>query len=61
MEVGAADADRGHPHDDLVRPRLGEVDLDDLERLADRVEERGACLHGSADIIGEADAGLGPK
>jgi hypothetical protein len=44
VEIGPADPDRRHPHDDLVGPRLGEVDLDDLERLADGVEQRGARL-----------------
>ena len=45
VEVGAADADGGHPDDDLVRPRLVEVELDDLEGLADGVEEGRTCLH----------------
>ena len=47
VEVGPADADSGHPDDDLVRPRLVEVELDDLERLADGVEEGRARLQSS--------------
>ena len=45
MQVGAADADRRHPHDDVVRAGLCQVELDDLERLADCPEEPGPGLH----------------
>ena len=52
VEVGAADPDGRHPDDDLVRARLVQVELDDLERLADSVEERGAGLHLSGLVSG---------
>ena len=45
VEVGAADADRGHADDDVVRAGLRQIELDDLERLADRPEEPGPGLH----------------
>ena len=44
VEVGPADPDRRHADDDLVRTRVVEVQLDDLQGLADRTEERGAGL-----------------
>jgi hypothetical protein len=44
MEVGAADPDRDHADEHLVGAWLLELDLRDLERLADGVEQRGACL-----------------
>ncbi len=44
MEIGAADADGGHPHDDLAAARLLELDLAHLE--PSRFEhQRRACLH----------------
>ena len=46
VQVGAADADRRHPDDDVVRAGLCQVELDDLERLADCPEEPGLGLHG---------------
>src|SRR4029078_904905 len=58
VQVGAADADRAHPHHDLVRARLGEVDLDDLERPADRVEDRGPRLQDSTSAVIHARAAL---
>ena len=45
VEVGAADPDRRHPDDDIVRAGLREIDLDDLERLADCPEEPCPSLH----------------
>ena len=45
VQVGAADADRRHADDDVVGAGLREVELDDLERLADAAEEPGPCLH----------------
>ena len=45
VEVGAADPDRGHADDDVVGAGLRQVELDDLERLADRPEEPGPRLH----------------
>ena len=51
VEIRATDADGGHPDDDLVRPRLVEVELDDLERLADAVEEGGARLQSSTSAV----------
>jgi hypothetical protein len=51
VEVGAANANRGHPHDDLVRPRLGKIDLEDLERLPDAVEERRPRLQDSTSAV----------
>jgi hypothetical protein len=44
VEVGPADPDGGHPDDDLVRTGVVEVELDDLQGLADRVEQGGAGL-----------------
>jgi len=46
VQVGAADTDRRHADDDVVGAGLREVELDDLERLADGAEEPGPCLHG---------------
>ena len=43
VQVGAADPDGGHADDDVVRARLGQVQLDDLERLADRPKQPGPC------------------
>jgi hypothetical protein len=54
VEVGPADPDRRHAHDDLVRPRLVEVELDDLERLADGVEQRCARLQCSTSSLNRA-------
>ena len=48
VEVGAADPDGRHRDDDLVRAGLPQVDLDDLERLPDRPEERRSCLQDNA-------------
>ena len=45
MEVGAADACRSDANNDVVRAGLRQVELDDLERLADRPEEPGPGLH----------------
>ena len=45
VQVGAADADRRHADDDVVRAGLRQVELDDLERLADCPEEPGPRLH----------------
>ncbi len=45
VEVGAADPDRRHPDDDVVGAGLCQVELDDLERLADCPEEPGPGLH----------------
>jgi hypothetical protein len=45
VKVGAADPDRGHADDDVVGAGLGQVELDDLERLADCPEQPGPCLH----------------
>ena len=45
-----------HPNDDVVRPRLGEVDLDHLERTADGVEEGGCGLHGQDGVCSRRGA-----
>ena len=45
VEVGAADPDRRHPDDDVVGAGLCQVELDDLEWLADCPEEPGPGLH----------------
>ena len=51
VEVGPADAGSGDPDDDIVRAGLCQVELDDLERLADRPEEPGPGFHPpSADL-----------
>lgn len=47
VEVRAADPDRGHADEHLVRPRLGEIDLGDLERFAHAVKECCTRLHGA--------------
>ena len=57
VEIGAADADRGHPNEHVSRPGLLELDLDDLERHAGRPEERGARPHFlAAALLGFAAA-----
>ena len=50
VEVGAADPDRRHADDDVVRAGLCQIELDDLERLADCPEEPGPRLHPYAPI-----------
>src|SRR5437867_38656 len=45
VQIGAADTDCCHTHDDLAGARLVEIDLAHLERPAGRVEERGAGSH----------------
>ncbi len=47
VQVGAADADRGHAHDHVAGPRLLEIELDDLEGPADPAEDPGAALQRS--------------
>jgi hypothetical protein len=54
VEVGPADPDRRHAHHDLVGARLVEVELDDLERRADGVEQRCARLQRSTSSINRA-------
>ena len=39
VEIGAADSGGCHAHDDVTRAGLREVELDDLQRLADRPEQ----------------------
>ena len=55
MEIGAADPHRGHADDHVVRAGLGEVELDDLEGLADCPKEPGSSLH--PRILSLADGG----
>ena len=43
VQVGPADACGGDAHDDLVRSRVGKVQLDDLERLADGPKQPCPC------------------
>ena len=45
VEVGVADAAGGEADQDLSRPRLGELDLLDDERLAELLEDRRAHPH----------------
>jgi hypothetical protein len=45
VEVGPADPDGVHAHDDLVRAWVVQVELDDLERLSDGAEERSVGVH----------------
>jgi hypothetical protein len=47
VQVGVADAARGEPHQNLTRAGIGEIDLGDVQRLAELLEDRGADLHRS--------------
>ena len=48
VQVGAADADGGDTHENLVRPWLAQLDLPHLERAPDRIEERSPGSHVSS-------------
>ena len=52
VQVGVADAARGEPDEHLARLRLGELELLDLERRAELLENRGLDVH--AAIIVES-------
>src|SRR6516164_10518547 len=50
--VGVAQARRDEPHEDLAGLRLVQVELDDLEVLADVPEHRCSCLHANPTLSG---------
>ena len=47
VEIRVANAARLQPHERLTRPRLGELDLLNLERLTEFLQHRRAYLHRS--------------
>ena len=57
VEVGAADADRGHAHDDVVRAGLVQLELDDLERLAGPLKEPARAVGRSSEPAPRPDLG----
>ena len=56
VQVGAADPDRRHADEHLVRARLAELDLAHLERAADLAKQRRPRLQGAAYLIAASSA-----
>jgi len=48
VHVGVADPARGEPHEDLARPRLGEIDLGDAQRRGELLQHGGSDLQRAA-------------